>query len=413
MDVTTALTTIEKSNPQEAGIIQEYLGSLNKSVVELGTDHAFALKDNDGEIRAFRQNLQLAAQNGGLIQPLNTGSFVISAQGYDMWADAAGATAIFPKQVIVHGQMCLNPYAERDPKTNRIIAVHARAIAFRFSSKGIPQVSDWSTIFDTQQYRMIDLLAKAKKLPQAFKLLPRGMEPVPQGMEPVPQGMAQDNGPVDGTWGKYPFDETMNLWVNSSHPEALTWYSQIMNREKKAMDFAQTFAKRNALKHLSGLQKAPSNNWNITVLCWRPTNGNIVKWDATQYSQLQDRVNGVIEGNRQEFQGQQIEMSQGAEDAAENNDLAGLEQSVDPEDQTDVPQSEPINITPEPTKTEQQPEPAPDPKIRNNFMAMIDDWPTAYGDACDALGYDAGNPNAFNDEEMITIFNKVDKIIQA
>jgi hypothetical protein len=51
-------------------------------------------------------------------------------------------------------------------------------------------VSDWTTIYDTPSYRMIDLLGKAKQFPQAFTLLPSEMVPEKE----------------NGTWARYPFD---------------------------------------------------------------------------------------------------------------------------------------------------------------------------------------------------------------
>jgi hypothetical protein len=38
--------------------------AINNKVISLGTDEAFALRDNDGEIRAFRQALTLSQANG-------------------------------------------------------------------------------------------------------------------------------------------------------------------------------------------------------------------------------------------------------------------------------------------------------------------------------------------------------------
>ena len=316
---------------------------INNKVVALGTDEAFALRDNDGEIRAFRQSLTLSKANGGLIQPVAHGPFVVSAQGYEMWAEAAGACVIFPKEVLVANQWQPNPYAERDQENRRILAVHARAVAFRFSSKGIPQVSDWTTIFDTPSYRMIDLLAKAKTCPQAFRLLPSKIKPSESESD---------------TWASYPFDESTNLWLNTSHDEALTWFSQILNREKKSMDFAQTFAKRNALKHLSGLQKSPflrseqngkfkneiyADTWTMPVLCWRPTSGNIIKWDATTYKNLRDRVGGLITSNGEDFQTKRIESKAGSERVSDESGFESMEAATDPEDQV-------IDI--EPSKTE-------------------------------------------------------------
>ena len=216
-----------------------------KSVVAIGTDNAFTLTDKEGQIKAFKMELELSVNEGTLVQIGNypAAPVAISAQGFEKWAEKTGASVIFPKDVLVGDTLKPNPYMERDPKNNRILAVHARAVAFKYSPMGLPQVCDWSTIFDVPSYRMIDLLAKAKKTPQAFKLLPEGMSPPADNNE---------------TWAKYPFDEATNLWLNTSHNEVLDWFSSIINREKKAMDFAQTFARRNALKHLSGLQKPPN-----------------------------------------------------------------------------------------------------------------------------------------------------------
>lgn len=336
LKIQEALDSLRESYPRETENIE---GRLRKDVVALGTDEAFALKDDGGTIRAFAQKLTLSAAGKTLIQPTYEGPWTISAQGYEVWAETAGAAVIFPDNLIVDNKRVSNPFVERDPENRRILAVHARAVAFRFSSKGIPQVSDWTTIFDTPSYRMIDLLAKAKKKPQAFKLLPTGT--TPQEVDPE----------AGGTWAKYDFDEAAKLWVNTSHDEALQWFSQIINREKKSLDFAQTFAKRNALKHLSGLQQAPGPVWNLKVLCWRPTSGNIIKWDGTQYAQLRERVGGLVQGRGEEFR--QIEFDHGVEKVSEDEDAPAIEPTIDPEDQEGVieVQSKPVK-EPEPPQTE-------------------------------------------------------------
>ena len=350
--------------PEYKVITAELEAIRRNNIIALGEDEAFALRDNDGEIRAYKQRVGLSIKDKTLVQ-IPGADTVVSAQGYEVWAEAAGAAVIFPKEVLVGHQLQLNPHAERDPHNRRILAVHARAVAFRFSSKGIPQVSDWTTIFDTPSYRLIDLLAKAKKCPQAFKLLPAEMEP-------------EEN----GTWASYPFDESTNLWVETSHDEALSWFTQILNREKKAMDFAQTFAKRNALKHLSGLQKAPAPTWDLSVLCWRPTSGNIIKWDATQYVQLQDKVGALIEGSGQEFQANQIEADAGVERTSEDEESTGLEDQIDPEDQPiDVPHT--VEEKPERLSEEDQ-------RVLKNFEAAAADFPDETIQAMEKVGIPEG-----------------------
>jgi hypothetical protein len=179
----------------------------------------------------------------------------------------------------VDGTPQQNPYVLRDQKNGRVLSIYARSIAFRYSPLGIPQVSDRTTVFDVPSYRLIDLLAKAKKFPQAFKLLPEGTSP-----------------DEDGTWAKYSFDENTSLWVNTSHEEALQFYAQIINREKKAIDFAQTFAQRNASKHLHGIAKAPGNRWNLPVICWKPANEGPLRWDMARYATTQKALTELADG---------------------------------------------------------------------------------------------------------------------
>lgn len=345
-----ALNAVIATMPAEGKALSQYLAGLHKQhIISLGEDEAFTLRDKGGQIKAFKQCLTLSAENGGLVQPVFNGPYVVSAQGYEIWAEAAGTCVIFPKSVTVDGVEQTNPHVIRDPNNRRILNIYARAVAFRFSSKGLPMVADWTTAYDVPSYRLIDLIAKAKKTPQAFKLLPADM----------------DKPEEKGTWGKYPFDETMVLWVNSAHDEALKWYGEILNREKKALDFAQTFARRNACKHLSGLQKAPGPVWNIPVICWRPVNGSLMKWDSTAYADVQKRIEGLGEG--QNFaaltEGEKpvtIQYAKGVDRMEEELPL------VDAEDEERAPEAAPIDMAPGQNGTydhaPEQPAPATGPE---------------------------------------------------
>jgi len=388
----SALAALQTQDSPESRAIISYIDKLRKKdIAVLGTDEAFILSDGQGQIKAFKKALTLSVQEGTLIQPVYNGDFVVSAQGYEVWAEATGASVIFPKEVLVGTEWRPNPFAERDPQNRRILAVHARAIAFRYSSMGIPQVSDWTTIFDTPSYRMIDLLAKAKKFPQAFKVLPVGMEP------------AIDKKATE-TWAHYPFDESMNLWINTSHNEVITWLAQILNREKKAMDFAQTFAKRNALKHLSGIQKAPANVWRFAVLAWRPTGNNIVKWDAAQYSQLQDRVAGMIEGGgADEFKS--VEIKQGVERTSEDEDYQAIEAATDPEDsQESEKQQEPE------AQNEEKKELS---KAVKQVIYLSEKFPNEFKKSCSEFKINPDKIETISDEAAIKIYNKVSDLIDA
>ena len=362
--------------PEEAKLIT---AAVKKDIVALGTDEAFVLRDSSGEIRAFKQKLTFSLSEGTLIQPVPGGPSVVSAQGYEHWQEAVGASVIFPKEVLVDGKWEPNPAVIRDPQNRRILAIYARAVAFKFSSKGIPQVSDWSVIFDTPSYRLVDLLGKAKKFPQAFKLYPADM------------GRPEDA----GTCASYPFDESTNLWVNTAHEEALTWFAQILNREKKALDFAQTFAKRNALKHLSGLQKAPGPQWTVPILCWRPTNGGIVKWDMTRYAQIQQSAGGLISSRGNEFEAlPEPEVTTGVERASDDPGYEAMEKDIDPEDQTDVVDAEfspSRDPGPSPAEPAEEPKTAPkasaaltpeDLKAKANFDETKKLFPAEHAEAC-------------------------------
>ena len=411
-----AFEELKKKDSPEAKAIINYVSDIeNKNVVAIGTDNAFALTDQDGQIKAFKMELQLSVAEGTLVEIGKSfknyiAPVAISAQGYEKWAEKTGASVIFPKDVMVGETLKPNPYMERDPDNKRVLTVHARAVAFKYSPMGLPQVCDWSTIFDVPSYRMIDLLAKAKRTPQAFKLLPEGMDPPAKNNE---------------TWAKYPFDEATNLWLNTSHNEVLDWFKSIINREKKAMDFAQTFARRNALKHLSGLQKPPENahQWSFPVLSWRPTGNNIIKWDASQYSELQNRVAGVIEGNTGEFdQGdvKQIEVRKGVEKISEELDNQEIETDINPDD--------PAETIPEPAsnhveKQEQQPEPEPETteelieetkkvieKERKQAITMQEIDPEAWSQSCESLGF-ISDPMKLTVEQCIKVGVKMNSII--
>ena len=125
--------------------------------------------------------MRLSAENGGLTQPVWNGPFVISAPGYGMLAHAAGAVVMNAPTVTVDGVPQQNPYVRRGPDGS-IIEVHCRAMAFRYNENGQPMVSDRTTIFDTATYALSDMVGKAKKTKDAFKLLPSSM-PAPKPAE--------------------------------------------------------------------------------------------------------------------------------------------------------------------------------------------------------------------------------------
>ena len=287
-----AIETITKQFPAEAEVLTAFV---KNNLAVLGTDEVFALRDKDGDIRAFKSVCHLSIANGGLVKlPVGGGVVIVSAQGYEFWQEKAAAHVIFPTEVIIDGQRVPNPARIKNAE-GEYCGWTVRAVAYRFSSMGILQVSDRTVNFDIDNHKNIDFLAKAKKKPQAFKIHPKGAK-----------------GPEEtGTWVEYPFDKYSSLWVNAAHEEALDWYSEISQMIKNSLQLAQTHAARNAMKHLSGLQKAPdqSGTWDIPVIAWRPVNGGIIKFDQTMYKNIQNRVNLLSAGEDHEIK--QIDVQSG------------------------------------------------------------------------------------------------------
>ena len=293
--IESALVSFAKASPAEAKALEAIY---RKDVITLGTDEAFALRDSEGEIRAFKTNLRLSIANGGLVKLPFGGpndNIIVSAQGYEMWQEKAAASVIYPDKALVYGQFKDNPAPIYDANGNWKGWV-VSAAAFRLTSLGIPQVCERTVIFDVDNRKNIEFLAKAKKYKQAFRLVPAGVQ------------LQEEK----GTWIAYPFDQFTSLYVNAAHDEALDWYGEVSQMLKNSLQLAQTHAARNALKHLSGLQKSPTGPvWDIPVIAWRPTSGSIIKWDSTTYLNLKTKVRNLIAGDRSEFA--QIELTKGTD----------------------------------------------------------------------------------------------------
>ena len=283
-----AFERVNKACPEDGAVIGRYLAALHKkNVIALGEGEAFALTDAEGRnIRATKRTVRLSAENGGLTQPVYNGPFVISAPGYAMLAHAAGAVVMNAPTVTVDGVAQQNPYVRRGPDGS-IIEVHCRAMAFRYNEHGQPMVSDRTTIFDTATYTLADMVGKAKRQKDAFKLLPAGM-PAPNPAE---------------EWACYRVDEAVNLWMKITHEEVINFLGQVLNRKKKALEFAQTFAQRNALKHLFGLAVVPGQDknrpvsvWDVPVVCWAPSDGGFIRFDTSRYAASTQIIEALTEG---------------------------------------------------------------------------------------------------------------------
>ena len=111
--IESVIAKVATQFPEEA---KKLKAAVRKDIVALGTNEAFALRDSQGEIRAFKERLTFRASEGTLVQPVPGGPFVVSAQGYEHWQEAVGASVIFPKEVLVDGKWQQNPAVIRDPQ---------------------------------------------------------------------------------------------------------------------------------------------------------------------------------------------------------------------------------------------------------------------------------------------------------
>lgn len=403
-----ALEGLQNNQSPEAKAILDYVKSIkDKNIAVLGSDEVFTIRDGKGEVKAFKRSVHLSIQNGGLIQlPAAGNPLVVSAQGYEIWAEGVGASVVFPPEVLVGNEWRPNPHAERDQKNRRILAVHSRAVAMRYTSIGVKQAIDWTTIFDTPSYRMIDLLAKAKQYPQAFKVLPIEMKPEITKNE---------------TWAHYPFDESMNLWMDTSHDEVMKWLGQIMNREKKSMDFAQTFSRRNSLKHLSGIQKAPFDNWLISVIAWRET-GDRKSWDFSGYSDMQESVAEMIKTPNSD-KGNPVELKTGVEKTSDDQDFESVESEVDPEDSPESDNKEGQENKENDSQKSEKPEVKKDepeskdtkkevylPKDIKQAVVLAGEFPNEYKKACEFYGIKA-LPQQLSPANAVKVCKKVSELI--
>lgn len=411
-----AFSRMAAACPEDGKVLGQYMAALHKkNVIALGEGEAFALTDAEGRaIKATKRMVRLSAENGGLTQPVYNGPYVISAPGYAMLAHAAGAVVMNAPTVTVDGVAQQNPYVRRGPDGS-IIEVHCRAMAFRYNEHGQPMVSDRTTIFDTATYTLADMVGKAKRQKDAFKLLPAGM-PAPKPAE---------------EWACYRVDEAVNLWMKITHEEVINFLGQVLNRKKKALEFAQTFAQRNALKHLFGLAVVPGQEknhsisvWDVPVVCWAPSDGGFIRFDTSRYAASTQIIEALTEGKPvtlPEAQ-QPIVISRGTEevqgsdmddeaDPLENPDRYETPQTAAampmPDDQpAPAPETQPHSV---PAVDETSPEPWTERELKawNNLQVAREEFPSEYADALTECGLLDTEVNPGNAGEVLHTLNRI------
>ena len=407
-----AFSRLQSECPEDAAIVGKYLGALhNKNVIALADGEAFTLLDAEGRnIKATKRTVRLSTENGGLVQPVWKGPYVISAPGYSMLAHAAGAVVMNAPTVTVDGVAQQNPHVRRGPDGS-IVEVHCRAMAFRYNENGQPMVSDRTTIFDTATYALADMVGKAKRQNDAFKLLPATM-PAPDPKE---------------EWACYRIDEAVSLWMHITHDEVISFLGQVLNRKKKALEFAQTFAQRNALKHLFGLAVVPGQAdsplsvWDVPVVCWQPSDGGFVRFDTARYAESAKIIDALSEGRPVSLPQSQepVVISRGTEEI----NGADMDGESDPLENPDIYESgaqmKEAEIEARPTQeSSDEPEPEQDPleeaptpqeeKDWKNLQVAMTEFDVEYAQALKNLGL---QPDGANPRNAVKILHELNRIL--
>ena len=247
---------------------------------EVDLTKAIAICDEAGNLKAFKTKIPLSIQDGTLVKPVGMGVTLCSAEGYKMQQRYSGLIADMLPTVVVDGKEQGNPYVGRDGK-GRIQMVYCRAFCFGYTEMGVRSVVSKTVVFDVHTYELVDLIAKAKSQPADFQLRPIDMES------------------PGAKWAKYPIDDSTAIFANVASDDFLKWMGQIMNRKRKAVEIAQTFAIRNAIKShpMVKFHKLDGGEASTIVpaLCHYAAKGEM-RWDRSQYAGFVDNVQALLSG---------------------------------------------------------------------------------------------------------------------
>lgn len=189
----------------------------------------------------------------------------IAAKGYLRLAGVAGLLTHDPGEVTgLDGIAKPNNYQDKASGL-----CFARRQCAGYTPLGHVFRTDRTVCHDVNLYNRIDLMAKCDSKPKVVQMLPAD--------EPKP-------GPG---WCKYPMDEAINIWLNIGCKEGMQTRISMANKEKKALDTAQTFAERNAIKAHPSCpteHKFFTNAITLRVKSWFTTEGTPAQLDAAVFA---------------------------------------------------------------------------------------------------------------------------------
>jgi len=298
-------------------------------VATLGENDVQVIRSKDGEIKLFKSSVPLSVASRTLVAIRGLGhyegdkwipTYVIPADGFKLMASRAGLLTLNAPTVVVDGKEQANPCVIRSPE-GHVRQVYCRAMTAGYTPLGVPVVSDRTVVFDIGLYRIVDLLAKAKSAPAAFKMLPA------------------DHPSPGKSWARYRVDDSIILWADTEAKDFRDWLSSMVNRERKAVEIAQTFAQRNSIKHhpcipIHVVEGSPTAV--VPILCWRPTSG-VMRWDMSKFSDATRMVTDMATGGVD----RPAEVVAGVDAIHEDPDLLAAEAGAGEVDEHDTPTDEP------------------------------------------------------------------------
>ena len=278
-----ALAKVLATMPEEGRILQ---AMVQKDISILGDGESFAMTDPSGQLKAFRGKMLFSVLDGTLYDARKFK--MISEKAYIELERSVGGWHHLPPQISVNGQTHDNPHRVID-KTGELLGIYYLVWAAYLAPNGIPRRIAWTFYYDVQAIRRIELFAKAKEFPQAFRL--RSVS------KPEPE--------EKGEWIPYHVDGTARLWVDGSHPEALQFFASMANSAKNIESIGQTKAIRTALDKLYAVRipiikftekgyPVHASQFTIPITMWKWPRGLEIDWMGTaqhfQETIMQDDV---------------------------------------------------------------------------------------------------------------------------
>ena len=139
---------------------------------------ALAITTKSGQLRLFKTSVLLSIENGGLVKPGGMPAALVTAEGYKWQGRQAGLQVLNAPSVVVDGIQQKNPHVQRDAN-GQVLVVTCRSFCAGYTVIGVPVVTDRTVVFDLLAYQAVDLIQKAKNLPDVFKLMDAHSKPRP------------------------------------------------------------------------------------------------------------------------------------------------------------------------------------------------------------------------------------------